>query len=164
MVSIKLFFSKNKEEGMENNYPELFITCNEIINGGRFPVKFTHRGGDISPEFSFKNLSPEGKSIAIIFDDLDHPMNHWIIWNIPAMHKIPGNLPTDNIIPDMGNATQRTRYRGPNPPKGVKHKYQFSIFILDCELPLKSNSTKQQLIKLMQGHIIQYGSIHGYFE
>ena len=148
---------------MDSNIPELIVECNQLKNGGTFPLKNTHRGEEISPEFILKNLTPNGKTIAIIFDDMDQPMNHWIIWNIPLMEIIPENIPKEKILPKFGNARQRSQYRGPNPPKGVKHKYQFNIYILDCELNSKNFSTNQ-LKEAMEGHIIQYGFINGYFE
>jgi Raf kinase inhibitor-like YbhB/YbcL family protein len=149
---------------MENIYPELRVECNDLRNGEAFPVKYTHRGEEISPEFVLKNLSPKGKTISIIFDDVDHPMNHWIIWNIPAMDVIPENLPKEKVLQNFGNAMQKTQYRGPNPPKGIRHKYQFNIYVLDCELAINKDSHKKRLEKAMEGHIIQYGFVQGYFE
>jgi phosphatidylethanolamine-binding protein (PEBP) family uncharacterized protein len=74
---------------MENNYPELIVECNDLRNGETFPIKYTGRGDDISPEFMLKNLSQNGKTIVIIFDDIKHHLfgifNQWVIWNIPAM-------------------------------------------------------------------------------
>ena len=149
---------------MNKNYCELIIECNELHNGETFPVKYTHRGGDVSPEFKLKNLNKNGKTIVIIFDDLDKPMNHWIIWNLPLMDIIPENNPKENILENIGNAKQKRQYRGPNPPLGIKHKYQFNIYVLDCELNLENNVNKKELVKAMEGHIIQYGFIYGYYE
>ena len=149
---------------MDIKYSELLIECNDLKNGGTFPIKYTHRGGDISPEFKLKNLDKNGKSIVIIFDDLDKPMNHWIIWNLPVMDIIPENIPEENILVNLGKAKQKRQYRGPNPPKGIKHKYQFNIYILDCVLNIEINVNKKQLVKLLEGHIIQYGTIYGYYE
>ena len=136
---------------MNNIFPELQIEYNDLKNGEKLPLRYTHRGEEISPEFILKNLTTKGKTITIIFDDLDHLMNHWIIWNIPAMDIIPGNLPGDKILSNLGNAVQRNKYRGPNPPKGIRHKYQFNIYVLDCELKGK-NCSKNKLIEAMEGH------------
>jgi Raf kinase inhibitor-like YbhB/YbcL family protein len=149
---------------MNKNYSELIIECKELHNGETFPVKYTHRGGDVSPEFKLKNLNKNGKTIVIIFDDLDKPMNHWIIWNLPLIDIIPENNPKENIFENIGNAKQKRQYRGPNPPIGIKHKYQFNIYVLDCELNLETNVNKKELVKAMEGHIIQYGFIYGYYE
>jgi len=91
-------------------------------------------------------------------------MNHWIIWNLPAVNIIPENIPKENILVNSGNAKQRSQYRGPNPPKDIRHKYQFNIYVLDCELELDTNADKKQLVKAMEGHILQYGFIYGYYE
>jgi Raf kinase inhibitor-like YbhB/YbcL family protein len=149
---------------MENIYPELIVNCSDLRDGDTFPIKYTHRGEEISPKFVLENLSPNGKTIAIIFDDLDQPMHHWRIWNIPKIDIIPENLPDDKIVSDFGSKIPKNKYRGPNPPKGIRHKYQFNIYVLDCELALKNNSNKNQLVKAMEGHIIQYGFIYGYYE
>ena len=153
------------------NYEKLLFDCVDLDDGGTFPLKYTGRGEDVSPEFILKNLSSKGKTIAIIFDDLDHRsgFNHWIIWNIPANEIVPGNIPEGKKLSNMGNAQQGIgygthKYRGPKPPKGVQHKYQFNIYVLDCELTINSSSRKSQLIKAMDGHIIQYGFINGLFE
>jgi Raf kinase inhibitor-like YbhB/YbcL family protein len=148
---------------MENNFPELLVECKDLRNGETFPQKYTRKYG-FSPEFTFKNLLQNGKTIVIIFDDLDQPMNHWMIWNIPIINIIPENIPDDKILPKLGNAKQKSRYKGPNPPKGVKHKYQFNIYVLNCELEIKNNSKELELVEAMEGHIIQYGFINGYFE
>jgi len=165
--------SNVEENDMVNNYPELIVECNDLRNGDKIPLKYTGRGDDISPEFILKNLFSNGKTIAIIFDDLKFPIlgtyNHWVIWNIPAMDIIPGDIPKGKILPNLGNAMQgigygRYKYRGPKPPKGTQHEYQFNIYVLDCELNIKNNSRKKQLLQAMESHIIQYGLINGYFE
>jgi Raf kinase inhibitor-like YbhB/YbcL family protein len=165
--------SNKDENNMVNAYLELIIECNSLQNGKIIPLKYTGRGDDVSPEFILKNLSSNGKTIAIIFDDMSHPIfgifNHWIIWNIPIMDIIPGNIPDGKILPDLGNARQgigygRYKYRGPKPPKGTQHKYQFNFYVLDCEININNNSRKKHLLQAMEGHIIQYGYINGYFE
>ncbi len=147
-----------------HNTSELIIECKDLQNGGIFPQKYTHRGEEISPEFILKNVSSKGKTISIIFDDIDQAMNHWMIWNIPAVNIIPGNLAKDKRLSNLGNAVQKSRYRGPNPPKGIRHKYQFNLYVLDCEITIKSKANKEELEKAMENHIIQYGCLYGYYE
>jgi len=131
---------------MKNNYPELIVKCKDLQNGGLFPQKYTRKYG-FSPEFSFENLFQNGKTIVIIFDDLDQSMNHWMIWNIPIMNLIPENIPDDEVLRNLGNAVQKSRYKGPNPPKGKRHIYQFNVYVLDCELKIKNNVKKMNLLK-----------------
>jgi len=161
------------EDKMVENIETLVVECSDLVNGGKFPLRYTGRGDDISPEFIIKNLSPNGKTLAIILDDKNVPFfgtyNHWVIWNIPANEKIPGNIPEGKILTDLGNAMQgigygKHKYRGPKPPRGSHHEYIFYIYVLDCELNIKNNSRKKQLLRAIDGHIIQYGTIKGIFE
>ena len=55
---------------MKNN--KLQFECKELKEGERFPLKYTGRGEDKSPEFIIHNLSPDAKTIAIIMDDIKH--------------------------------------------------------------------------------------------
>jgi Raf kinase inhibitor-like YbhB/YbcL family protein len=160
-------------ESMTANAEQLIIDCNGFENGGIIPIKYTGRGENLSPEFLIRNLSANGKTIVIILDDVKHHIfgtyNHWIIWNIPLVDKIPENIPAGKIVPELGNAMQgigygRYRYRGPKPPKGTQHEYKFNFYVLDCELSIKNNSHKKQLMKAIEGHIIQYGFITGKYE
>jgi len=60
----------------------LEVTSNAFENDGDMPVKFTGRGEDISPQLKLGKIDSNAKSIAVIMDDLDHPIgvfNHWLI-------------------------------------------------------------------------------------
>lgn len=155
---------------MENGTLE-FI-CVGIENGGKFPIENTGRGQGGSPEFVLQNLSPEAKTIAVALEDLSHPIKeftHWLIWNIPAAHRIKGGIPAGGHIPELGGACQGVgygfhRYAGPKPPKGKTHIYRFSLYALDCKLQLSAHSRKKSFLKKAKGHILQKGSITAEFE
>ena len=69
----------------------LEFICTGIENGGIFPTENTGRGQDKSPEFILMNLSPQAKTLAIILEDVSHPIKnftHWLIWNIPAANRV----------------------------------------------------------------------------
>ena len=157
--------------GIMNN-DVLEFQCIGMVNGSRVPIEYTGRGQDISPEFLIKNLSPNAKTLAVILEDLSHPVKdftHWIIWNIPAADKIKGNIPAGKVVPMLGNARQGIgyglhRYAGPKPPKGKKHIYRFTVYSLDCEINISANSTKRNFLKKAEMYIIQKGSIIGEFE
>ena len=51
------------------------------------------------------DLSEMAESIAIIMDDMGHPIpayNHWVIWNIPAISLIPENIPHGEQVDSLG--------------------------------------------------------------
>lgn len=154
---------------------ELKITCYTFENGGAIPIKHTGFDRDVSPGFQLLYLCEEAVSIAIIMDDLDVPFtptfNHWLIWNIPKMKEIPENIPYAAVVSELGNAVQgiawgKNRYRGPKQPIFVRstHRYVFHFFILDCFLSLKPSARKQELLKAMQGHILQESNITGKYK
>ena len=87
---------------MTVNIEKLEFTCPGLQDGGKFPPEYTGRGADTSPEFIISNLSPQGKTVAITLDDIKNQflgiLNHWVIWNIPAMAKIPGAVPAGKEV------------------------------------------------------------------
>lgn len=155
---------------MQRNILE--FECIGIKNGDRFPIENTGRGENLSPEFDIKNLAPNAKTLIITLEDLSHPIKnftHWVIWNIPAMNKIPKAIPAGKIVSILDSAVQGVgyglhRYAGPKPPKGKSHKYSFTIYSLDGSLDLKASSTKRKVLDKANNHIIQQGTICGYFE
>ncbi len=167
IISILKFIDNRNTTKVEN----LIITSEAFKNGGTIPIQYTGRGEDISPELKLSQLSEEAKTIAIIMDDIDYPFKiftHWVIWNIPAQNIIPEKIPYGDVVESLGNAIQgisygKHKYRGPKPPFG-SHRYKFNVYVLDCELNLNSTSGKKELLKSMEGHIIQYGSIIGRFK
>lgn len=153
---------------MEN----LEFTCAGLIDGGKFPVEYTGRGEDISPEFIINNLSPKAVTLVVTLEDMSHPIKeftHWVIWNIPAADKIPKAIPRGKTAVNLGNAVQGIgyglhRYAGPKPPKGKTHKYRFTVYALDCSLDITPFSVKRKVLDAANTHIIQKGEICGYFE
>ena len=150
---------------------ELTVKSPAFEHEGLMPIDYTGYGKDISPELRLFDIDAGAKSIAIIMDDLGHPIpayNHWVIWNIPVMQVIPANLPHGNTIECFSDAVQgrgygRHRYRGPKPPFNWSHRYQFTVYVLDCVLDLPSASKKRDLLKAMNGHILQQAALVGHY-
>ena len=114
--------------GIMNN-TVLEFKCVGMDNGGKFPIEYTGRGQDISPEFIIKNLSPNAETLAVILEDLSHPIKdftHWIIWNIPATDRIKKNIPAGKAVPIFGNARQGIGYGW----YYVKKKYKLNVDFL----------------------------------
>lgn len=149
----------------------IIITSSAFEDGGTMPIKYTGKGEDISPGLELSEVSSEAISVAVIMDDLDHPFgiyNHWVIWNLPVKEVIPEGIEHGAIVNSLNGAVQgkgygKHQYKGPNPPFGT-HRYQFHVFVLDCKLELDNNSAKKDLMKSIEGHILQYGSITGKFK
>jgi Raf kinase inhibitor-like YbhB/YbcL family protein len=167
--------ARGGEIGLESLSETLKIESSAFEHNGFIPAKYTGRGEDISPELTITDISSDALSIAIIMDDIDHPLmgiyNHWVIWNIPVQTVIPENIPHGALVDSLDGAIQgvgygKHRYRGPKPPSFLKeaHRYQFHVFALDCILAIDKNSKKKDLLVSMKGHILQYGSLLGKFK
>lgn len=152
--------------------PTLQVTS-AFADRGKMPIEYTGRGRDISPALHLSKLADGAVSIAIIMDDVDHPLfkpyTHWVIWNLPAIREIPADIPHGETLPELNGAVQgvgygRHRYRGPKPPFNMRHLYQFDVYVLDCRLDLSPKSRKRDLIRAMEGHVLQHGQLLGEYK
>ena len=147
----------------------LEICCPGIQNV-KFLPDHTGRGRDLSPELILDGLSSEAKTLAVVLEDMSHPIKgftHWLVWNLPVSDRIPGAIPAGKNVPGggvQGVAYGLHRYAGPKPPKGRTHTYRFTVCALDCALDLSSASRKKAVLRAAEGHILQSGSILGEFE
>ncbi len=168
-----VFYQRHIRAGAAYPRENLAVTSTAFENGGMIPKRHTGRGEDISPDLSFGPLNGKAQSIAILMDDLDHPIgayNHWIIFDIPAsITLVPENVPKDERVEALGNAVQglsdyggKHYYRGPKPPFGT-HRYVFRVYILDAFLNLPPSAGKPALLKAMEGHVLQYGTLTGLY-
>lgn len=158
---------------MEHAIINLTVDCPSFHADGQIPRKHTGFGEDISPEIVISGLRAEVASIAILMDDLDIPvlgrLNHWVIWNIPATSRIPENMPKGSQCPNgavQGVGYGKNGYRGPKQPPFIRkaHRYVFAVYGLDCALELPSTSRKADVLKAMDGHILQKGTVIGWYK
>ena len=138
------------------------------ISVKHLPSDYTCDGKDISPEIGIGGVDTNlSKSLAIIMSDPDAPGGggfiHWIAWNMELVKQIPDNIPKTGEVAFPLNVVQgknsfgKTGYWGPCPPRGQTHRYFFKVCGIDTMLQLAPGSTKAQLVKAMEGHIVQYG-------
>jgi len=141
---------------------ELRITSPVFQNRGIIPAKYTCDGVNVNPPLSIEDI-PEGtRSLVLIVDDPDAPMetwDHWIVWNIPPVEKIE-----ENSVPGIEglNDFNKHSYGGPSPPSGT-HRYFFKVYALDTKLDLNRNSRKEDVERAIEGHILAKGEIVGLY-
>lgn len=153
---------------MEN----LHFTIPGLHEGERFPLEYTGRGEDLSPEFQLYGIPQGAKTLAITLDDMSlstDGFSHWVIWNLPVKGTIPAEIPAGARLREMGNAIQgigygRHMYAGPKPPHGSHHDYKFTVYALDTVLNIDQNSGRDDFLRAAKGHILQQSSITGVFE
>lgn len=151
---------------------DLKLVSSAFKEGDFLDKKFTGDGMDVSPPLSWEKAPQGTKSFALIMDDPDAPMGtwvHWVIFNIPPdMTSLPENVPKNMQV--LGKALQgkndfgRVGYNGPAPPRGNPHRYFFKLYALDTELSLPALSTKDQVEKAMEGHILAKGQLMGMYK
>jgi hypothetical protein len=132
------------------------------------PNDYTCDGQDISPEIDVGGVNTKiARSLAIIVNDPDASDGggfvHWIAWNMELVRMIPEKIPRAPVVSFPIKAVQgknsfgKIGYNGPCPPPGQTHRYFFKVYGLDTDLSLTAGATKDQLIRAMEGHVVQYG-------
>jgi Raf kinase inhibitor-like YbhB/YbcL family protein len=132
------------------------------------PKKYTCDGEDISPPLAWTGVPDGAKSVALVSDDPDAPRGtwvHWVVWNIPAdkgglAENVPKNASLQDGTKQGVTDFRRPGYGGPCPPGGV-HRYYFKVYALDAALELPDSTTKADLVKAMEGHVLAEGSLMG---
>ena len=151
------------------------LTSPVFTHKGAIPRNYTCQGKDISPALQWSGLPNGTKSIALIVDDPDAPdpaapkrvWVHWVLYNIPpsATGLVEGvsatTLPAGSR--EGKNDWERTGYGGPCPPIG-RHRYFHKLYALDAVLPELKQPTKADLLKAMEGHILEQAELVGTYE
>ena len=152
---------------------KLKLTSPAFSDGGEIPRECGYKHGNKVPPLKIDCAYTRIKSLALIMDDPDamgavgKVWVHWVIWNIsPGALKILEDegyksqtvdiLQSDYGMTDFGEVG----YGGPAPPD-KRHTYVFKLYALDSWLDLPEGSTKSELEKAMEGHIIEHTQLTG---
>jgi|TARA_B100001750_G_scaffold81576_1_gene64816 Raf kinase inhibitor-like YbhB/YbcL family protein len=138
----------------------LQLTSSAFSYGDEIPRQFGYKNGNEEPPLTINGI-PEGtKSLALIMDDPDamgavgKVWVHWVVWNInPDTKRFNDALEGMTDFGEVG-------YGGPAPPD-KRHTYVFKLYALDTKLDLSNESTKADLEKAMEGHIIEQATLTG---
>ncbi|HDJ67044.1 MAG TPA: YbhB/YbcL family Raf kinase inhibitor-like protein [Nitrososphaeria archaeon] len=141
-------------------------------NGENIPEKYTCDGMDVSPPLSWSGFPAGTKSFVLIVEDPDAPggiFTHWIAYNISSkITSLPENVKRverleDGILQGI-NSFGKIGYNGPCPPHGSKHRYYFRIYALDCYIDLPPGATRDEILKMIENHVIGEAELLGYYE
>jgi Raf kinase inhibitor-like YbhB/YbcL family protein len=146
----------------------LTISSPEFKAGGTIPSKFTCDASRSAPNpaLVFSGAPAKTQSLVLIMDDPDVPKTmipsgefvHWLLWDIAADSKGIAEGEGTGGISGMG----RPGYMGPCPPD-KSHRYFFKLYALDTKLPGPFKN-KAELVKAMEGHILQQAELMGNYE
>ena len=149
-----------------NSKSTMKITSPAFSEGQDIPSKFTCDGVNVNPELQLSGVPASTQSLAIIVDDPDSQggnWSHWLMWNIkPDTVVISENSVPSGAVQgtnDFGEA----KYGGPCPGRG-KHHYQYKVYALDVEFDLTSSAIKSDLIKAINGHVLDQAVLVGLYQ
>jgi hypothetical protein len=167
--------------------PVLSVTSPAWPDGGEVPTKHARAGENKSPAFEFHwtaannpVAAPDGmQTYSVIFHDIENSSNktnvdtlHWSAFNIPGTAK---GLPEALGAGDLADGTRNgpglgagrgggpSSYFGPGAGVGPFHHYVFEFYALDTKLDLPANTSRDDLMKAMDGHIIGKAAYVGRF-
>jgi Raf kinase inhibitor-like YbhB/YbcL family protein len=97
------------------------------------------KGGNRSPQLSWRDAPPGTRSFAVTMFDQDAPGRgwwHWAVAGIPATaDSLPENASSSGFLKKLGAVEARNDfdidgYGGPCPPPGKPHRYVITIYAL----------------------------------
>ena len=142
----------------------LKLTSLAFSDGGEIPRECGYKNGNKEPPLTVSGTPDGTKSLALIMDDPDamgavgKVWVHWVAWNIDPtieLDDVVDHLSIEGMT-DFG----KMGYGGPAPPD-KRHTYVFKLYALDSELDLPDESTKADVEKTMEGHIIEQTQLTG---
>jgi Raf kinase inhibitor-like YbhB/YbcL family protein len=140
-----------------------------IAPGGNIPVKYTCDGSDLSPPLRWTDPPSTTKSLAPIVDDHDASGGarvHWLLYGVAgSLRELPEGVPTRDTVENIGtqgtNSFGKVGYGGPCPPPGPSHHYFFRLYALDAPVVLPPGTTKADVLRAMQGHVLGRAELMG---
>jgi Raf kinase inhibitor-like YbhB/YbcL family protein len=149
-------------------------------------MTYAARGGNKSPAFEFHwnvgtepSTAPDGlNSYVVIFHDVQNSINkttddtlHWAAFNIPGTAKglaegLDGGDLSDGTRNGPGINARNGKppaYYGPGAGPGPLHHYVFEFYALDAKLDLPASTTREDLLKAMDSHVIGKAAWFGRF-
>ena len=145
---------------------KLKLTSPAFSDGGEIPRECGYKHGNKVPPLKIDCAYTRIKSLALIMDDPDamgavgKVWVHWVIWNIIPQARASSLIVGDNYAPEGMTDFGEVGYGGPAPPD-KRHTYVFKLYALNDKLDLPDGSTKADVEKAMEGHIIEQATLTG---
>ena len=151
----------------------------------RIPRKYSCTEEDVSVPITWSDGPAGTISLALVVDSDQFPgapSVHWVLWGIPPdatglPEAVPNTAEALSIGPKARQGTntdEKVGWSGPCPPpytvsrsgltksqdSAVKH-YTFRLYALDTEIDLGPETTKEDLLRAIDGHILAGGELVG---
>jgi len=169
---LPILFLTGSQAAEQSAKGQMQLTSTAFSDGAAIPAKYTCDEKDLSPPLKWSGAPETAKSLALIADDPDAPVGtwtHWVLFDLPPkVSELPEDVPKGQNISGGGrqglNDFKRLGYGGPCPPPGKPHRYFFRIYALDSLLDLKPGSTKKEVERAMEKHILAHGELMGRYQ
>lgn len=145
---------------------DIELTSPAFESGGPIPDQYGYNERNVNPPLDIASIPDDAAALVLIMDDPDavepagKVWDHWVVWNIdPDTTRIPeGWDAADAVVGE--NDFGETGYGGPSPPDR-EHTYRFKLYALDATLDLPAESTKEEVGRAMEGHIVAQTQLEG---
>lgn len=139
---------------------------------GRF---FVHDMPACSLPLLISEAPAHTRCFALVCEDKDaipvcgHSWIHWLVANLTQTF-LPEDAARSGTLVQGQNSWAKSlgvekssTYGGMAPPD-KDHRYTFTVYALDCMLPLSSGFTKEALLNAMQGHVLEEATLIGIYK
>lgn len=167
---------EKEEEYLTTLKKTITLSSRSFPPNGDMPVDCSCRGKGVSPALMWETGPSAAKSYVILATDYDVPtptfpvfnLSHWTIYNLPASVRSIPEAVTGEQMRMLGgkigkNSMGNLAFIAACPPAG-RHAYIFRIYALDQMLSFAAVPDKHTLLDAMNGHVLEYGELMGYFQ
>ena len=164
------------QQGQAPPPSKFMLMSSAFSDGGKIPNNISCADPNAaSPALSWMNPPAGTMSFAMIMHDTDAApqkgtmdVTHWILWNLGASStSLSASVKPDSSpegIAQGKNVRGVNGYQPPCPPPGATpHHYTFELYALDTKVDLPAGSTRADLLKAMDGHVIGKATTGGTF-
>lgn len=135
---------------------------------GALPISCTVDGVGAAPPLAFEGIPEAAQSLVLICEDPDAPLLspfvHWLVYAMPAQTQSL-DAQTQHEFRLGKNSKSEVGFAPAAPPPGHGlHRYHFQAFALDIPVDLAPGSEHDDLLEVMQGHVLAWGEIVGTYE
>jgi hypothetical protein len=138
------------------------VTSPAFQAGQPVPVRFSCRGGDVSPPLSWTGAPARTVAVAVVVDDPDAPnppFTHWVVTGLAATTTslAEGEVPAGAV--QARNSAGQANYAGMCPPAGQLHHYRFSVHALSRRPRVDASTTPGEARKAVNDATLAQGTL-----
>jgi Raf kinase inhibitor-like YbhB/YbcL family protein len=128
---------------------KIAVTSSAFVDNGPIPSQYTCDGGNAIVPLAWKGIPANTVSVAVVVRDPDAAGGfvHWIVLGLPpadgggAPGAGPAPPPAHGSLPpvpvtarQLANTAGQPLWKGPCPPAGPLHHYQFTVYALNKDV------------------------------